>query len=44
MELPRWCSSKDLPANVGDTGRRCGFNPWVGEIPKGGNGNLLQYS
>ena len=27
--------------------RRCrshGFNPWVGKIPRGGNGNPLQYS
>ena len=24
--------------------RRHGFNPWVGKIPGGGNGNPLQYS
>ena len=24
--------------------RRCRFNPWVGKIPGGGNGNPLQYS
>ena len=24
--------------------KRCGFNPWVGKIPGGGNGNPLQYS
>ena len=26
---------KNLPANAGD--------PWVGKIPRGGHGNLLQY-
>ena len=24
--------------------KRWGFNPWVGKIPGGGHGNLLQYS
>ena len=24
--------------------RRCRFNPWVGKIPGGGSGNILQYS
>ena len=24
---------KKLPANAGDTGRRLGFDPWVGKIP-----------
>ena len=24
--------------------KRCGFNPWVGKFPAGGNGNPLQYS
>ena len=24
--------------------RRHGFDPWVGKIPGGGNGNTLQYS
>ena len=24
--------------------RRPGFDPWVGKIPGGGHGNLLQYS
>ena len=24
--------------------RRCGINPWVEKIPRGGNGNPLQYS
>ena len=24
--------------------RRCGFNPWVRKIPRGGNGSPLQYS
>ena len=34
---------KMLPANVEDP-RDSGFNPWVGKIPKGENGNPLQYS
>ena len=25
--------SQESTCNAGDTGRRCGFNPWVGEIP-----------
>ena len=28
---------KNLPANAGDT-----FDPWVREVPGGGNSNLLQ--
>ena len=24
--------------------RRCGFDPWVGKSPRGGNGHALQYS
>ena len=32
---------KSLPANVGDL--RCGFDPWIGEIPLR-HGNPLQYS
>ena len=36
---------KNLPANVGDKGKRCQFDPWVGKIPwRGVNGNPLQYS
>ena len=34
---------KNPPASVGDV-RDNGFDPWVGKIPGGGNGNLLQYS
>ena len=34
---------KILPVNVGDP-RDSGFNPWVGKIPEGENGNPLQYS
>ena len=24
--------------------KRCGFDPWVGELPGGGHGNTAQYS
>ena len=24
--------------------KRCRFDPWIGKIPGGGNGNLIQYS
>ena len=24
---------KNSPASVGEAGRRCGFDPWVGKIP-----------
>ena len=33
---------KTLPAMLGNLQYR--FNPWVGKIPGGGNGNPLQYS
>ena len=33
---------KNLPTNAGDM--RLRFSPWVGKIPWGGHGNLLQYS
>ena len=33
---------KNPPASTGDV-KRCGFNPWVGEILRGGHGNALQY-
>ena len=32
-------SVKNLPAKAGDPG----FYPWVGKIPRGGNGNPFQY-
>ena len=35
---------KNLPATVGDTVRKPGFNPWVGRSSARGNGNPLQYS
>ena len=38
--LPRQLSNKEYTCQ----GRRHGFNPWIGKIPKGGNGNPLQYS
>ena len=28
-----FCMVKNPPANAGDIGGRCGFNPWVGRIP-----------
>ena len=33
---------KNPPANAGD--KRSRFDPWVGKIPAGGQGNPLQYS
>ena len=39
-ELPRWLSGKESACQC----RRCRFDPLVGKIPGGGNGNLLQYS
>ena len=35
---------KNLPANAADGSKRRGFNPRVGKIPGGGNGNPPQYS
>ena len=37
--FPRWLSGKQSTCQS----RRHGFNPWVGKIPGGGNGNPLQY-
>ena len=34
---------KNPPVNAGRS-KRCGFDPWVGKIPRGGHGNPLQYS
>ena len=34
---------KNLPANAGDTGEM-DLSPGMGRCPRGGNGNLLQYS
>ena len=31
---------KNLPTNC----RQCGFDPWLGRSPGGGNSNPLQYS
>ena len=36
--IPRGSVVKSLPC------RRCGFGPWVGRSPGGGNGNPLHYS
>ena len=41
--LPRWHSSKNLPANEGDEGDP-GLIPGSGRSPEGENGNPLQYS
>ena len=38
--FPRGSAVKNPPGQ----GRRCGFYPWVREIPGGANGNWLQYS
>ena len=34
---------KNPPASTGDV-KTCGFDPWVGETPRGGYGNPLQCS
>ena len=34
---------KNPPARTGDV-KRCGSDPWVGKIPRGGHGNPRQYS
>ena len=39
-ELPRWLSGKESTCQC----RRCRFDPCIGKIPGGGNGNPLQYS
>ena len=39
-ELPRWLSGKESTCQR----RRCRFDPCIGKIPGGGNGNPLQYS
>ena len=38
--LPKWLSGKEFACPC----RGYGFDPWVGKIPWGGNGNPLQYS
>ena len=35
---------KNPPAYAGDGHKRCGFDPWVGRLPGGGNGSPLHYS
>ena len=40
MLLPRWFSGKEYARQH----RRPGFDPWVGKIPRVGNGNPLWYS
>ena len=42
MGLPRWLSSKNLPASVGDAGDM-GSIPGRGRYPVEGNDNPLQY-
>ena len=41
--LPRWHNGKESTCQC-QRHRRCGFDPWVREIPGVGNGNPLQYS
>ena len=41
--LPRWCFSKNLPANAENI-RHMGSIPGLGRSPGGGHGNPLQYS
>ena len=42
-ELPRGTNVKESTFQCRRQ-RRCRFDPWVGEIPREGNGNPLQYS
>ena len=42
-ELPLWLRGKESTCQC-RRHRICGFNPWVGKIPGGGNGNPLWYS
>ena len=42
IQLPRWCSGKESTCQCRRC-RRLGFDPWVREIPRIGNGNPLQY-
>ena len=39
-EFLMWFRSKESTSQL----RRCGFYPWLGRSPGGGNGNPLQYS
>ena len=41
--LPRCLSGKESACQCRRR-RRCGFDPWVGKILGGGNGNPFQYS
>ena len=41
--LLRWLSGKEFACQRRRL-RRCGFDPWVGEIPEEGNGDPLEYS
>ena len=40
MGLPRWLSGKESTCQY----KRHGTEPWVGKIPREGNGNPLKYS
>ena len=41
--LPRWLGGKESTCQCRSL-RRCRFDPWVGKIPREGNGNPLKYS
>ena len=43
QDFPSSSVGKESACSAGDAGR-CRFDPWVGKIPGGGNGNPLQYS
>ena len=34
IELSQWLRGKESACNVGNMGRRHGFHPWAGEIPR----------
>ena len=43
LRIPRWCSGKESTCQCRKQNRH-GFDPWIEEIPRVGNGNPLQYS
>ena len=43
MDFQRDANGKELACQCRRQ-KRCGFNPWIGRYPGGGNGNPLQYS
>ena len=44
MPVPKGGTGGKEPAYQSRRHKRRGFDPWVGKVPGGGNGNPLQYS